>query len=203
MIERKAFKDCAIAQKQRHKRAIKQMLNSNLEFLKSIGLKYKNIILEEIEIDNEPNLGQFDLKICYNNEEGQQITNRKALVEKDRILMSDKSYHQFRKNLTLNVLPTLSSLVKKRIEFEKDNIFLTSHTPHGSINNICKVLSYRIKKNEINDNIIRVKFCADGKIISRKVKLINITCTILNEGNWLKLKNKCIKFQLRFSLIII
>ena len=100
MNQRKSFKDCAKAQKGRHKRAIRQLLNRNLAFLQSIGLKYKEIILEDIQEETQNNLENFDLNINI-KKDYQIITREQALVEKDKILMSDNSYHNFRQNLNL------------------------------------------------------------------------------------------------------
>ena len=45
------------------------------------------------------------------------------------------------------------------------------------------MLEFKIGKiKNLTDEIIRIKFCADGTIVARKVKLINITFTIINEG---------------------
>jgi hypothetical protein len=42
----------------------------------------------------------------------------------------------------------------------------------------------------INNSIIRIKFSADGKFVSRKIKLINITFSIINIGDKAKYESE-------------
>ena len=52
------------------------------------------------------------------------------------------------------------------------------------LNNIYKMVEHKIKTKDLkNNHTIRIKFSADGKIVSRKVKLLNLTFILINEGN--------------------
>jgi hypothetical protein len=179
--ERKYYKDCAAAQKYRHLRSIRDHIMQNNEFLRSIGLKYKNVELENL--DENENKDSFKIQII--KAESEEINPAKALLEKDKIYMSDKNYSQFKENLNLTKLTGINAIKQKIKWLGKENIFRTIHNTHGSFNDVTKMIEHKIRNSPliINDSIIKIKFSADGKFVSRKVKSINITFTIINEGD--------------------
>jgi hypothetical protein len=181
IYERKHYKDCAAAQKYRHLRSIRDHIMQNNEFLRFICLKYKNVELENL--DENENKDSFKIQIM--KAESEEINPAKALLEKDKIYMSDKNYSQFKENLNLTKLTGINAIKQKRKWLGKENIFRTIHSTHGSFNDVTKMIEHKIRNSPliINDSIIKIKFSADGKFVSRKVKLINITFTIINEGD--------------------
>jgi hypothetical protein len=87
--------------------------------------------------------------------------------------------------LNLTKLPGINAIKQKRKWLGKENIFGTIHNTNGSFNDVTKMIEHKIRNSPliINDSFIKIKFSADGKFVSRKVKLINITFTIINEGD--------------------
>ena len=124
MNNRKLYFDCLKSQQVKHRRMLKEIFKQHLEILHSLGLKYKEIILEEITPENSRDIDNFSLNVFkIDGNVNKIITPEETLVEKDKILMSDKHYHQFKQNLNLTSLPTLSAVKKKEKKSRREIYF--------------------------------------------------------------------------------
>ena len=175
--DQRKFNEYSVITQWRKKHQLRLFLNDKVNWLKNIGLKFKKIEIEFIEEnEDDESLKNFIIEV---NEHKSKVLTKHALLAKDKILMSDVSFHLFRNDLHLD-LPSLSAVKKERITYR--NLFSMSTNTRGCYNNIKDMLVYKIRNSSLKlDNNIMVKFSADGKIISKKVKLINLKFTLINE----------------------
>jgi hypothetical protein len=87
-----------------------------------------------------------------------------------------------RKIQNLTKLQGINAIKQKRKDIRKKNIFGSIQNTNGSFNDVTKMIEREVRNSPtiINDSIFRIKFSADGKFVSRKIKLINITFSIIN-----------------------
>ena len=162
------------------KKELKIFLAQKIAWLRNIGLEFKEIVLKPIDDHSDIQKTEaINVKVETTQKTEIRTSPRKVLLAKDKILMSDKSYHSFKKDLNLN-LPSLQVIKKERKKL--DSLFEMKKNTKGAFNNIVKMIEHKLKTTDLkNSEELKFKFSADGKIVSRKVKLINLTFTIINE----------------------
>ena len=108
---------------------------------------------------------------------------------KEKYGISDKAYHEL--SMLASSMPRSCELKKRQLELNDQ--FVISPTPDGTIGvqqslhsrlraRIRVLKQARLSQQQTLDKHIRVKLSADGTMIGRKLHVINITFTLLDEG---------------------
>lgn len=172
----------------RHQLRLKNNIKDKLkqiqrELLIPHGLEFRKVeigpYIEQEDIEN------FKCDLVYiNSNIEESVSIKKVIYIKDKNNISDDTYKSLRNELKLK----LPSLYKLKNEIEKyDEMFDIMENSKGvyiDIKKKLKELILRIKHKFINkdDNILHIKFSADGAQIIKHKLILNLTFTVLNEG---------------------
>ena len=106
---------------------------------------------------------------------------------KDKFQISDKAWHEL--SVQTKDLPSTYK-IKKRIELlnKQWNVFPTPGTTEGvqmKLKDSLMEQTSRLMKSDKLDNCgtLRIKISGDGTRIGKRLQLLNVTYTIINEGN--------------------
>jgi len=105
-----------------------------------------------------------------------------GVLIKDLLHISDKNWNFLKLQLGLNI-DTESIIRKKRLELNKQfklNPFNDGYYVEPK-EAIIEKLRYLIEQDKVKDEEILIKISADGTIISKKIKIINLVFSIINE----------------------
>ena len=178
----KVYFDLQRSRKVTIRRQIKSYLQSISETLNKIGLEIESVYIKK---QTEDNLSQeINLQIKESFEK--VIPDRElCLYAKDKNSISDRTYNNFRKELSLHEsISSLSNLKKTRKEIDNsiqinkigDGVFLDIKTT------IITRITYCSEINGLKDETIHIKFSADGTNVGKTIKMINFTFALINEG---------------------
>ena len=190
--KRKNFFETKFRQQRRLKKEITGILTDSTQFLKNMGLCLSAVEINPIELDN----CNVKVDIRHPNQTDYDKPNENNLLYfKDKFSISDKAYIFLRKHCHLNI-PTFGRIKKTRSNL--DDMFQIKENEFGVFLLIEEKLRFRLEMfftkkygivddlkdmKNFRDDIIHVKLSADGTQIGRNLKLLNLTFTIINEGN--------------------
>ena len=133
-------------------------------------------------------VAEYSTSNHQDNESAQSLTDM-LLYMKEKYAVSGKAYHEL--SMLATSLPRSCELKKRQLELNDQ--FIVSPIPDGMIgiqqsfrSRLCAqihILKHaKSSQQQALDNHVRVKLSADGTRIGRKLHVINITFTVLDEG---------------------
>ena len=157
-----------------------------------MGLCLSSVLISPIE--EARGTTEFNLKIRERREIARGPTLNNLLFVKDKNGISDKAYQDLKLKCFLPI-PSLFALKKSRSYI--DSKFELHSNKMGVFLSIKEKIKFRLgiffnekygfddqldDEELFKDQIVHIKFCADGTNIGRNLKLLNFTFTIINEG---------------------
>ncbi len=183
--KKKPYFECKDSQKQRHKNKITKKLNGVNKYLASIGAKLKSIPIERNDSKEIMPFRELRKMLSFNDFDDITIYDpEKYLLVKDNFSMSDKTYHAFRTSLDLKDLPPINII--KECRFHINSSFRIFKCETGFYVDVeqkfFNILKRIIPKLNLDNKLIRIKLSGDGTNVSKRIKLINFTFSIIDEG---------------------
>lgn len=182
-------------QQQRKRQELKERVSARLlnvdDHFEATSVSFKNKETRELLTVTYPcdrHAAECSTSIHQENESAQSLTDM-LLYVKEKYGISDKAYHEL--SMLASSMPRSCELKKRQLEL--NNQFVVSPTPDGTIgvqqslrsrlHARIRVLKHaRSSQQQALDKRVRVKLSADGTRIGRKLHVINITFTVLDEG---------------------
>ena len=187
-------------QQQRKRRELKERVNARLlnvdDHFETTSVSFKNKETSEIlTIISPQNAGEIECSTSSHKEdESAQSLRDMLLYIKEKYGISDKAYHEL--SMLVTSMPRSCTLMKR--QHELNGLFVVSPTPDSTVgvqqslrSRLCTRI--RVLKHANSSQLqtlskhVRVKLSADGTRVGRKLHVINITFTVLDEGRKLDL----------------
>ncbi len=164
------------------KRRIQVALEKINDDINKLGLNLNEITIKECT----PGIKAHTVPINYSSSQ-KKASIRHILYFKDKALLSDDQYHTIRKGWNISdSIPPLNQIRQERKNYKKEMMELNT-AGNGLYFEPVKLIKEKIllflKKNSetVVDNNIIIKLSCDGTKIARRVKLINLVFSIINE----------------------
>jgi len=165
-------------QKLRNIKEVIQEINMNIS---EIGLKISNSIISEYDGDTDTQItDKFYSYFDYCS------TPKETLYIKDKYFFTDKDYEVIKKKYNAPI-PEFFEIKderdKQNKELDKETIKIDDNCFFYSISKQIErhSINFLRKKSSNNSSKIIIKICADGKEISRNMKIINFAFTVSDE----------------------